>query len=261
MPCSICGLAGHNASTCYKKTIDEEAVLEANGVTTAPEATKKDEVTTPGKSSSVGANGSEDAPPTKKPRTKEEAIRGPVQVPSDDDCEVNVAKVMASVCWAVCTGLPEMLHEFGIVPSANVPLYEHQPLDIKPSTEKGVAATISNYKEPWRKSRALESVQHNQMYEAGGNPFWFRHSTTDVGDEFPRETVPWPLLAEYRDTLFACPQNSTRMLFPTTLLGHLVSPNAIGVDFFPGNIVLVCGAPILWAMYREVLHIIRACLG
>ena len=250
MPCSICGKGGHNASSCWKHELPSEATKK-DEVPSTPEQTNKAEVPTPEKSSSVvGTNGSENAPPAKKPRTEEanadpsSDILGPVLVPNDDDFEANVTRVMAGVCRAVCANLPSMLHELGIVPSANVPLHEHKPLDIN-------AATISNYKEPWRKSRAVESVHLHQMYEASGNPFWFRHSTTDVGDEFPRETVPWHTLAEYRDVLFACPQECTRMLFPTTLLGHMVDPNAMDVDFFPGNIVLVCGTPILWAMYNK----------
>ena len=105
MPCSLCGKIGHSANTCYKHiNDDQEAAPEAtkkDEVTTAPEATKKDEVTTPGKSSSLGGNDSEDAPPTKKPRTKEEAIRGPVQVPSDDDYE---GKLTSRKLWLASVG-------------------------------------------------------------------------------------------------------------------------------------------------------------
>ena len=168
-----------------------------------------------------------------------------ISVPYDDDVDADVVKVMGIVCREVHHGLPLILLQTGIT-NAEIPLHEHMPLDIKAVVEKG---DLSSYKEPWRKSRAVQAAATVHMYGAGGNPFWFRQSTTDVGDEFPRENVPWPLLCSYQDTLFAAPAKVDRILFPQSLLGYMKDPKLIDADFFPGNIVLVCGAPTLWARY------------
>lgn len=90
------------------------------------------------------------------------------------------------------------------------------------------------------------------MYEARGSPFWF--STIDSTDEFPRATVSWPLVCQFRDNLFAIPPMVDRMLFPQELLGYLADPHAIDVDFFPGNLISACGITVLWAMYLKLFE-------
>ena len=94
--------------------------------------------------------------------------------------------------------------EMGVADSL-MPLHEHMPIDIKKTVKAG---EVSSYKEPWRRIRAVESVGTTNMYEAGGNAFWFRHSTTAAGDEFPCETLPWPLLCQFRDNASAAPKKA-----------------------------------------------------
>ena len=244
MPCSICGLEGHNAKSCFRRVV---AGLTAAGGETQVSAAADSAGSTVG-NVLVASDGT---PAAKKQRI--DSVASFVSVPKDDDVHADVVKVMAAICEAVAAGLPALLKEFEIVPS-ELSLHEYPPLDIKSVVNKG---DLSSYKEPWRKSRAVMSIASVSMYEAGGSPFWFRHSTTDLGDEFPRANVSWPLLCEYRDNLFAIPPKSDRILFPQTLLGYLEDPRACDVDFFPGNVVLVCGALVLWAMYLKFWEAMR----
>ena len=154
MPCTMCGMEGHNAKSCIRGAVSAKSGGDqiAAGVTAASE--KKQ----------VSVVGSDGTPAAKKQRIDSECagrVASPVLVPKDDDVDVDVVKVMAGIVEAVTEGLPALLLEFGIVSSA-LPLCEYPPLDIKSEGKKG---GVSSYKEPWRKSRAVMSIASVSMYE------------------------------------------------------------------------------------------------
>ena len=253
MPCSICGQTGHNALSCHKQgaaAVEAAAGLTADAAAAGFTADGKHQIEAAQCHPSAESETSSAEPQAKKPRhddVSKALTPAPLDLPKDDDVAANVVQVMGEVVKEVHRGLPLLLKEAGIAGN-QLPLHEHPPLDIKAVVPFG---DLSSYKEPWRRSRAVHAVASASMYEAGGNPFWFRHGMPDVADEFPRENVPWPLLCSYRDTLFAVPKLGDRILFPQTLLGYLKDPKLIDADFFPGNIVLICGTPTLWAMYLK----------
>ena len=248
MPCSLCGEEGHNKTSCPKKKKLEAATSSQTADPAAAVAA----------SAGLTADTRDDsAQASKKPRLDDDPKKGlAIEIPKDDEVDVDVPVLMTIVVREVHRSLPLLLVEVGVFKN-NTPLYEHPPLDIKTMTvDKGA---LSSYKEPWRKARAVQAVDYEQMYEAGGSAFWFRHSTSDpLGDEFPLENVPWPLLCSFRDNLFQTPPGASRILFPHTLVGYLKDAKLVEADFFPGNITLTCGVPTLWAMYLKMLQAMQA---
>ena len=83
-------------------------------------------------------------------------------LPPDEDKDVDVVKVMGDVVKEVHRGLPLLLKEAGLY-TAELPLHEHPPLEIKSTIAK---SDLSSYKEPWRRSRAVTDVVRWQRFVA-----------------------------------------------------------------------------------------------
>ena len=93
MPCSICGLEGHNAKSCTRRVV---AGLTAAGGETQVSAAADSAGSTVG-NVLVASDGT---PAAKKQRI--DSFASPVSVPKDDDVNADVVTVMVGICECSC---------------------------------------------------------------------------------------------------------------------------------------------------------------
>ena len=153
--------------------------------------------------------------------------------------------------------------------SGNLPLFEHQPLEIKSTST--TTATLKSYRAPWNPNSAADSLCTTGMYEAGGNVCWVRvFPLTKEMDVVAGGQLQWAQITGLAEQFFseraytcgnpevASGSGVPQIMFPVTLFVNAQRDIIMrSSKYFHASLDLISGHAYLYAWWYAMFKALR----